>query len=309
MGMGWCVVFMSHDRSSSGGRDTRNLWDAGNDDAKARGGARPRRRGRHHRLEMNDVFTSTIQVTASAEHRARVGEVEAVDGDGGRWTPVGYSFRVLDSLPPIARIARTPAKHATPTPIAITAMSCHTTPARVCHNARVASANRSPRRAVFFAALSANTLFRRSAAARSCFHHLAASAFALDRARSASARLSCAALAPSRPEPSSTSVSSSSSSNAYEFSNPGRRRQFAFAGRHAREDAVDDLDVVGASATASYARRETGFLSTSYACEIFANVSSSLDDDATSGWCVLASSRYARLISEDVADGETPRRS
>ena len=219
----------------------------------------------------------------------------------------GAASRGGGSLPPIARIARVAAKHATPTPIAITTASCHTTPARVCHNARVASVNRSPRLAVFAAALSANALLRRSAAARSCFHHLAASAFALARARSASARRSCTALAPSRPDASAPS----SSSNAYEFSNPGRRRQFAFAGLHAREDAADDLLVVAASATASYARRETGFLSTSYACEIFANVSSSSrgDDDDTSGWYTLARSRYARLISDDDAEGETPRTS
>ena len=223
----------------------------------------------------------------------------------------GAASRGGGSLPPIARIARVAAKHATPTPIAITTASCHTTPARVCHNARVASVNRSPRLAVFAVALSANALLRRSAAARSCFHHLAASAFALARARSASARRSCTALAPSRPDASAPSSSSSSSSNAYEFSNPGRRRQFAFAGLHAREDAADDLLVVAASATASYARRETGFLSTSYACEIFANVSSSSrgDDDDTSGWYTLARSRYARLISDDDAEGETPRTS
>ena len=223
----------------------------------------------------------------------------------------GDASRGGGSLPPIARIARVAAKHATPTPIAITTASCHTTPARVCHNARVASVNRSPRLAVFAAALSANALLRRSAAARSCFHHLAASAFALARARSASARRSCTALAPSRPDASAPPSSSSSSSNAYEFSNPGRRRQFAFAGLHAREDAADDLLVVAASATASYARRETGFLSTSYACEIFANVSSSSrgDDDDTSGWYTLARSRYARLISDDDAEGETPRTS
>ena len=223
----------------------------------------------------------------------------------------GAASRGGGSLPPIARIARVAAKHATPTPIAITTASCHTTPARVCHNARVASVNRSPRLAVFAAALSANALLRRSAAARSCFHHLAASAFALARARSASARRSCTALAPSRPDASAPPSSSSSSSNAYEFSNPGRRRQFAFAGLHAREDAADDLLVVAASATASYARRETGFLSTSYACEIFANVSSSSrgDDDDTSGWYTLARSRYARLISDADAEGETPRTS
>lgn len=176
---------------------------------------------------------------------------------------------------------------------------------------------RSLRLAVFAASASRNCRRRRSALNRSCFHHLAASAFSRARVRSlAFLRSTSAAVYDVFPS------QSSSSSNAYEFdfvppapSPPGRRRQFAFDLHCARyasappaplaraddDDATSPLDP-------SYARLDAGFFSTSYAWDIKAKVwSSERPDDATSGWCSLASLRYARLISDDVAVGETPR--